>query len=122
MLDALSLKNTKLGLETLALMGYDDERIKVVLNRADSRVGVTAEDVAVLLGRAADIRVPSHRDITRSVNEASPIVISGTDGEARRAFEALAAAYVVRDASEPNTEVPRRPKRRSLFRRRRTGS
>jgi pilus assembly protein CpaE len=122
MLDALSLKNTKLGLETLELMGYDEGRVKVVLNRADSRVGVTAEDVAVLLGRAADVRVPSHRDITRSVNEASPIVISGHNGEARRAFEALAAAYMVPDESEPQVETRARPKRRSLFRRHRTGS
>ena len=35
MLDSLSLKNTKLGLETLELMGYDRERIRLVLNRAD---------------------------------------------------------------------------------------
>ena len=45
MLDSLSLKNTKLGLETLNLMGYDRGRVKMVLNRADSRVGITREDV-----------------------------------------------------------------------------
>src|SRR5205085_2485074 len=33
MLDSLSLKNSKLGLETLELMGYDNTRISVVLNR-----------------------------------------------------------------------------------------
>ena len=38
-LDSLSLKNTKLGLETLTLMDYDDEKIQLVLNRADTRVG-----------------------------------------------------------------------------------
>ncbi|MGH3021333.1 MAG: AAA family ATPase, partial [Gaiellaceae bacterium] len=41
MLDSLSLKNTKLGFETLELMGYDGERMRLVLNRADSRVGIT---------------------------------------------------------------------------------
>ena len=45
MLDSLSLKNTKLGLETLELMGYERERIRMVLNRADTNVGVTHEDV-----------------------------------------------------------------------------
>ncbi len=39
MLDTLSLKNTKLGLETLELMGYDPDHIRLVLNRAHSRVG-----------------------------------------------------------------------------------
>ena len=45
MLDSLSLKNTKLGLETLELMGYAEERTRLVLNRADSRVGITPADV-----------------------------------------------------------------------------
>ena len=94
MLDALSLKNTKLALETLDLMEYDHDRIKVVLNRADSKVGVTPGDVTALLGREPDVLIPSHRDITRSVNEATPIV--GTTGniDARRAFHQLAAAFV----------------------------
>jgi pilus assembly protein CpaE len=123
MLDALSLKNTKLGLETLDLMGYDQDHIKVVLNRADSRVGVTPEDVTILLGRAPDVRVPSHRDITRSVNEASPIVLSGGNGEARRAFEMLAAEYMsTGEITAPRSDVPAKSKRRILFRRRRTRS
>jgi len=33
MLDSLSLKNTKLGLETLDLMGYDTTKLALVLNR-----------------------------------------------------------------------------------------
>src|SRR6476469_9615393 len=52
MLDSLSLKNTKLGLETLELMGYPVENITLVLNRADSRVGITHEDVSTIIGRA----------------------------------------------------------------------
>ena len=54
MLDSLSLKNTKLGLETLDLMGYDREPDQLVLNRADSRVGITHDDVTAILGRAPD--------------------------------------------------------------------
>src|SRR3954462_5374589 len=54
MLDSLSLKNTKLGLETLDLMGYDTERVTLVLNRADSRVGITPDDVSTIVGRAPD--------------------------------------------------------------------
>ena len=52
MLDSLSLKNTKLGLETLELMGYDKNRISVLLNRADSRMGITTDDVTTKIGRA----------------------------------------------------------------------
>src|SRR4029078_4683548 len=76
MLDSLSLKNTKLGLETLELMGSDSERIRLVLNRADSRVGITKEDVKAIVGRAPDATVPSDRDVPRAVNSGQPPVIS----------------------------------------------
>jgi len=73
MLDTLSLKNTKLGLDTLELMGYPSDRIRLVLNRADSRVGITQEDVVQVIGRTPDVMVPSDREIPRSVNEGMPI-------------------------------------------------
>jgi pilus assembly protein CpaE len=93
MLDSLSLKNTKLGLETLELMGYDEDRTRLVLNRADSRVGITPADVTEIVGRRPDVLVPSARDVTRSVNEGVPIVQAQPRSEAARAFRSLAALY-----------------------------
>jgi pilus assembly protein CpaE len=93
MLDSLSLKNTKLGLETLELMGYDAERVNLVLNRADSHVGITHDDVSAIVGREPNVMVPSHRDITRSVNAGSPVVLSEGRSEAAKAFRALAQTY-----------------------------
>ncbi len=110
MLDALSLKNTKLGLETLELMGYDSQRVRLVLNRADSSVGITHNDVLAILGRPPDVFVPSHRDITRSVNEGTPIVSSHKRSEAAKAFRALATSY----ASE-GTGAAGKPTKRSLL-------
>src|SRR5204863_10149178 len=65
MLDSLSLKNTKLGLETLELMGYDKSRISVLLNRSDSRMGIRDDDVEAILGRSTDVLVPSAREIAK---------------------------------------------------------
>ena len=113
MLDALSLKNTRLALETLERMRIPQETIKVVLNRADTRVGVTLEDAAHLLGRSPDVLVPSHRDITRSVNEAAPIV-TGSSSDARQAFEALAQMFLPHD---DGAGVAASTGRRSLLRR-----
>jgi len=94
MLDSLSLKNTKLGLETLDLMGFNREHIAFVLNRADTRVGITREDVAAIVGRQPDILVPSNRDIPRSVNSGLPIIASDAKSDAARAFRALATIYL----------------------------
>ena len=96
MLDSLSLKNTKLGLETLELMGYQPERTRLVLNRADSRVGITSDDVVAIVGRPPDVLVPSDREIPRSINEGAPIVVSRSRSDAAKAFRALARMYELR--------------------------
>ena len=93
MLDSLSLKNTKLGLETLDLMGYEQENIRLLLNRARSRVGISESDVVAVLGRNPDVFVPSDREIPRAVNEGVPIVTSAPRSEAAAAFRELASLY-----------------------------
>jgi pilus assembly protein CpaE len=107
-LDTLSLKNTRLGLETLDLMGYDPDRVVLVLNRADSRVGIDDDDVLAVVGRRPDIRVPSDVEVTRAVNQGSPIVMAKPDSAAAKAFRALADEFLRRegasipaDAAEP---------------------
>jgi pilus assembly protein CpaE len=98
MLDSLSLKNTKLGLETLELMGYEQGRISLLLNRADTRVGITHDEVVTITGRTPDVLVPSDREIPCSVNEAVPVVLSKGRSEAARAFDSLAQRYLDGDS------------------------
>jgi pilus assembly protein CpaE len=107
-LDSLSLKNTKLGLETLDLMGYESERIAMVLNRADSKVGVTQDDVSAIVGRSADVLLPSHRDIARSVNEGKPVVASRPRSDVARAFRTLADHYAGTPAAKSSVRKRRR--------------
>ena len=93
MLDSLSLKNTKLGLETLELMGYDSARVSIVLNRADSRIGISREDVAAIVGRPPNVLVPSDREITKTLTEGVPIVMASERSAAAAAFRELAESY-----------------------------
>jgi pilus assembly protein CpaE len=90
MLDAPSLKNTKIGLETLGLMGYAPDRVRVVLNRADTSVGISHADVVAILGRAPDVLIPSQRDVVRWLNAGEPIVLASKRSEPAKAFRALA--------------------------------
>jgi pilus assembly protein CpaE len=118
MLDALALKNTKLGLETLDLMGYDGTRISLVLNRADSDVGVRSRDVVEIVGREADVLIPSHRDIARSTNAGTPISLSAPASPAARGFAALADRYRHPEEESVNGSQPKPRRRRRLFSRR----
>jgi pilus assembly protein CpaE len=98
MLDSLSLKNTKLGLETLELMGYEQNRIRLLLNRSDSRVGIGHDEVIAITGRTPDVLVPSDREIPCSINEGVPVVLAKNRSEAARAFHSLADLYLAGDA------------------------
>jgi pilus assembly protein CpaE len=118
MLDSLSLKNSKLGLETLERMDFDTSRIRLVLNRADSNVGIGHDDVAAIVGAKPDVLVPSDRNVTRSINRGEPIVLEQRRSEAARAFQSLADLYI-RDA-QANGDLPEplaHKRRRRLFRR-----
>jgi pilus assembly protein CpaE len=114
MLDSLSLKNSKLGLETLELMDYAGP-VRLVLNRADSNVGISREDVVAIIGRSPDMLVPSDRNVTRSVNQGEPIALLHRRSDAARAFHALAGMYI---AEQQPTGSPTRKRRRSILRRR----
>jgi len=115
MLDSLSLKNTKLGLETLELMGYDQAKIRLVLNRAHSRVGISSSDVVAVLGREPDVLVPSDREIPRAVNEGTAIVETRPQSEPAQAFRAL--GNLIRDKQLATADAARGETRKKLFRR-----
>jgi pilus assembly protein CpaE len=95
MLDAFSLKDTKLGLQTLEEMGYDPNAVTLVLNRADSNVGITQSDVEQLLGRTPDVLVASDRAIPRALTSGQPIVVAEPRSKAARSYASLAELYLV---------------------------
>jgi pilus assembly protein CpaE len=115
--DALALKNTKIALETLSRMEYDPARIRMLLNRANSDVGIESRDLLDILGREVDVRLPSHREIARSVNRGEPIALQRRS-EAGKVFHELARFYVgtVEERDVPGVNSKRR---QSLFQRRR---
>jgi pilus assembly protein CpaE len=118
MLDALSLKDTKIGLETLEQMGYDCRDVTIVLNRADTSVGIAMGDVEHLLGRRPDVLVPSDRAIPRAITEGRTIVAAEPRSEAARAFALLAQTYLeTRNGAGHRTQTPElgRRRRRALL-------
>jgi pilus assembly protein CpaE len=119
MLDALSLKDTKIGLETLAQMGYDPRAFTLVLNRADTDVGISQADVERLLGRRPDVLVPSDRAIPRAVTLGEPIVVAEPRSGAAKAFASLAGRYVGAGAATAAAPMENgNGRRRALLRRR----
>jgi pilus assembly protein CpaE len=72
-LDVPSIKNLKLALQTLEALHVGRDRIRIVLNRSDSAVGLRVSEVERSLGTDVDISIPSSRDVPLSVNQGVPI-------------------------------------------------
>ena len=112
MLDALSLKNTKLGLETLELMGY---AARPRPPRAQPRRLQRRHHAGRRRRRSWAARptcsIPSDRDVVRSVNDGEPIVLASRRSEAAKAFRALAGPVSRPTARRPRAE--RRSRRRA---------
>jgi pilus assembly protein CpaE len=67
-LDAIGVRHMLMGLQTLERLGVPRSRLRVVLNRADSKVDLTPADVERLLSLRVDARIPSSSLVPRSIN------------------------------------------------------
>ncbi|HZD68288.1 MAG TPA: P-loop NTPase [Actinomycetes bacterium] len=112
-LDVPSIKNLKLALQTMEQLHYPGSRIRLVVNRADSHVGLRLPDVERLLGRAVDATIPSSRSVPLSVNKGSPILVEEPRGNVAEAIRRVASQFI---PAPPKGEGPSRS-RRSLFQR-----
>jgi pilus assembly protein CpaE len=74
-LDIPALKNLKLTLETMALLNYPRDRWRIVLNRADSKVGLATSEVEKTLRAPISAQIPSSRDVPASINRGVPIAL-----------------------------------------------
>jgi pilus assembly protein CpaE len=76
-LDMASIKDTVLALEMLhERFGNDEERIKVVLNRAGMDTGVREKDVEQTLDSPLWWRIPQDNEVVKAAQLGRPIVMS----------------------------------------------
>lgn len=115
-LDVPALKNLKLTLEMLELLGYAKDRWRVVLNRADAKVGLSVTDVERTLSAPIAVHVPSSRDVPASINRGVPIVIESAKHPVSVAIRKFAATLGAGSAAIPaqRTESRRFARRRPL--------
>jgi pilus assembly protein CpaE len=82
----------------------------VVVNRADSKVGLRLPDVEKLLSSPVDATIPSSRSVPLSVNKGSPIMLEEPKGPVADAVRRVAAQLT---ATQPART--KQKQRRSLF-------
>ena len=92
-LDMASIKDTVLALEMLhERFGNDDERIKVVLNRAGMDTGVREKDVERTLDSPLWWRIPQDQEVVKAAQLGRPIVMSRPNSKVSLEIREIARA------------------------------
>jgi pilus assembly protein CpaE len=89
-LDAIAVRHMSIAMQTLQKLGVPRQRIRVVLNRADSKVDLTPADVERILAVRVDAKIPSSPLVPRSVNRARLLWLDERTSKVAKAIEGLA--------------------------------
>ena len=93
-LDIPAVKNLRLALDTLDLLGHPREARVVVLNRSDSKVGLRTDDVVTALRQPIGVMIPSSSNVPATINRGVPIVLDQPKHPVSSAIATLAQEYV----------------------------
>jgi pilus assembly protein CpaE len=92
-MDIPHIKNTKIGLQTLRLLHIPSTKIKLALNRANSKVKLDIADVERTLQMKADCLLPSDIAVPQSINKGVPVVQDAPRSGVARNLERLADLF-----------------------------
>ena len=101
-LDIPALKNLKLTLETMELLNYPRDRWRIVMNRADSKVGLSISEVEKTLRTTISVQIPSSRDVPAAINRGVPIVLD----DPKHPVSVAVRTFAERDVVGPATNHP----------------
>jgi pilus assembly protein CpaE len=89
-LDVPTLKNVRLALGTLDMLSFPPARVRIVLNRANSKVGMKQREVEAALEQKVRYEIPSDRVVPITVNKGVPAVLAEPGSDFSRAIVAMA--------------------------------
>jgi pilus assembly protein CpaE len=113
-LEITSIKNIRLFLEVAEKLGYD-EKVRLVLNRADTTLGIRVADVEHSIGRKVDNTIVSDgRAVVYALNRGVPFVLSNREAQVSQDVLRLATAMTGnRESGEDDHKATQKGK--SLF-------
>lgn len=101
-MDLPTVKNIKLCLEIMESLNYSEEKVKLVLNRADSEGGMDIGEVEETLRREFSATMPSDgKTVVSAVNRGVPFVISNPDTHVAQSVYKLARMVSCDEWKEP---------------------
>jgi pilus assembly protein CpaE len=114
-LEITSIKNLRLFLEVAEQLGYSRTKVRLVLNRADSALGIRVADVEHSLGRTVDHSIVSDgKSVVLALNRGVPFIVANKDAQVSQDIQRIATSLSGSPAGEV-AEQQRPAARRSLL-------
>lgn len=96
-----TIKNMKIGNDTLRTLNYDTNKIRLVLNRSDAKTRISMEDVERLLGGEFYHILPNDfKAASESIVTGVPLVLGGSDSVLATEIRKLISRYTNRAYEE----------------------
>ena len=114
-LDVVGMRHLLIAMETLQSLGIPRERLRVVLNRADSEVGPSLTDVERVLKVKIDLTIPSSQLVPRSLNSGVPAYFSDPTSEISLSIDRIADKLLGTPISHQRPSPAGRKKLRAVF-------
>jgi pilus assembly protein CpaE len=115
-LEITSIKNMRLFLEVAEQLGYESGKVRLVLNRADSALGIRVADVEHSIGRKVDETVVSDgRSVVYALNRGVPFFLSNREAQVSQDILRLARSVVGERSKGSSDESRKATQKKSLF-------
>jgi pilus assembly protein CpaE len=115
-LEITSIKNMRLFLEVAEQLGYEHGKVKLVLNRADSSLGIRVADVENSIGRKVDHTIVSDgRSVVYALNRGVPFFLSNREAQVSQDILRLATAVAGERVSVATEDTRKTVQKKSLF-------
>lgn len=101
--DVPALKNLRITLDMLDLLSYPRDIRSVVLNRSDSKVGLSMDDVARVVRWPIAAHIPSSREVPISINKGTPLTLSNPGHPVSQAIAKFASQRMLEPARAPES-------------------
>ena len=101
-----ALKNYKIGYDTLLRFEYEESKIRLIENRADSQKLINSRDVERLLGEPFYHRFPNDFPaVNKSINSGQPLMFAAPDSRLTKSFDDLVGLYTQRQQNNSAPEI-----------------
>src|SRR4029079_9662042 len=110
-LDLPSVRNMSVFLGTLERLKISSENVKLILNKAESDVGIDIEQVTKLFPQGFQAVLPYAKEVSRSINLGMPVMAASPQYEISRLMETGLKALLPPEARAQVDDTPLQKKR-----------